>query len=86
MKNEVSRNVHTEPSLIPGGRIDTSANTSNKEWLDISATDFYILLQNIDKMFQMNEKEKNRMYKEHMSQIDNGLISLMLLAANGLIG
>lgn len=86
MKNEVSRNVQKELSLIPGGRIDTSANTSNKEWLDISATDFYILLQNIDKMFQMNEKEKNRMYKEHMSQIDNGLISLMLLAANGLIG
>ena len=86
MKNEVSRNVQKEPSLIPGGRIDTSANTSNKEWLEISATDFYILLQNIDNMFQMNEKEKNRMYKEHMSQIDNGLISLMLLAANGLIG
>lgn len=42
-------------------RIDSSANTSNKAWLDVGARDFWIPTQNIDKVFQTNKKEKKRM-------------------------
>lgn len=73
---------------MTGERIDMSANTSNKAWIDISARDFWISTQNVPefKMFQANKKEKKSMYKERMLKIDKGSISPMMFVVNGVMG
>ena len=63
-QRSISRfDVQKVPSLLPmtRERIDSSANTSNKAWLDVGARDFWIPTQNIDKVFQTNKKEKKRL-------------------------
>ena len=59
--NKVCRDVPKERNLLlmAGERIETSTNTSNKPWRDISIEDFWIPIQKIKKM----NKEGKRKYK-----------------------
>ena len=100
--SEVCKDVRVEPQLQPltGESFAPSTATGNEVRLDVCAHGFWqagqmaflnpntrrYAKQELSKTYQLNEKEKKRLYNERIMQVEHGTFTPLVVSATGGMG